>query len=261
MRRDHLGKEFKTDAEMCKHWNIRYELYRRRIYDGWLKESALTIPDIKFNAESRTDHLGKEFKNEKEMCDYWNIAQCTYRARINTLKWSKEKAFTTPVRKRSPKQIGTTTDHLGEEFENNTEKCKYWKIHKDTYHHRKNTQNMTEEQALTLRGKRVSLEDRTDHLGKEFENILEMCNHWNINLHTYLGRIHGLKWPKEKALTYKVRKTEIVDRTDHLGREFKNGEKMCEYWKINYKTYRMRIKSKWSKEKALTTPVRKRRSK
>lgn len=39
---------------------------------------------------------------------------------------------------------------------------------------------------------------------------------------------------------------------DHLGNTFPSETAMCEYWNVNYKTYRLRIKNNWSIEKALT---------
>ena len=42
------------------------------------------------------DHKGNEFASVAAMCDFWNISPFVYYKRINKLKWSIEKALTTP---------------------------------------------------------------------------------------------------------------------------------------------------------------------
>lgn len=48
----------------------------------------------------------------------------------------------------------------------------------------------------------------------------------------------------------------IEERTDHLGQVFESKNAMCKHWKISRHIYDGRIKSGWSKEKALTTIVK-----
>lgn len=45
--------------------------------------------------------------------------------------------------------------------------------------------------------------------------------------------------------------------TDHQGRNFKSCEEMCDFWGIDLDVYRCRVHSlNWTKERALTTPVK-----
>ena len=45
--------------------------------------------------------------------------------------------------------------------------------------------------------------------------------------------------------------------TDHQGRKFKTCEEMCEFWGVDLEVYNSRVHSrKWTKERALTTPVK-----
>ena len=45
--------------------------------------------------------------------------------------------------------------------------------------------------------------------------------------------------------------------TDHEGRKFKSCSEMCEFWGVDLELYNSRVHSrKWTKERALTTPVK-----
>ncbi len=44
---------------------------------------------------------------------------------------------------------------------------------------------------------------------------------------------------------------------DPFGNEYKNRHEMCEHYGINYGCYKMRLQMGWSKEEALTTPLKK----
>lgn len=104
-------------------------------------------------------------------------------------------------------------------------------------------------------GKIIPVEDRTDHLGNIFESEKDMCNYWNIKYETYKSRINR-GWSIEEALTTPIKAKHYNEtKTDHLGNIFESEKDMCEYWDINYETYRARIKSGLTKEKALITPI------
>lgn len=47
---------------------------------------------------------------------------------------------------------------------------------------------------------------------------------------------------------------EKIKCEDHTGREFSSITKMCLFWGISEQLYSSRLKSRWSVEKALTTP-------
>ena len=45
--------------------------------------------------------------------------------------------------------------------------------------------------------------------------------------------------------------------TDHQGRKFKSCDEMCNFWGVDLELYNSRVHSrKWTKERALTTPVK-----
>jgi len=49
------------------------------------------------------DHKGNEFASVAAMCDYWHISPFVFYKRKNKLKWSIEKALTTPSREKKTK--------------------------------------------------------------------------------------------------------------------------------------------------------------
>jgi hypothetical protein len=102
--------------------------------------------------------------------------------------------------------------------------------------------------------KTIEIEKRTDHLGKVYETIKDMCKEWNIIVSTYQRRIK-LGWSKEEALTgirnYSLEKLE--ERTDHEGIVYETIKAMCKKWSVSLDTYLKRIlKYDWTKEEALT---------
>ena len=42
MTKDHLGNEYKSTSDMCKHYNIALNTFKRRIRKGWSLKNALT---------------------------------------------------------------------------------------------------------------------------------------------------------------------------------------------------------------------------
>ena len=63
-----------------------------------------------------TDHQGRKFKSCEEMCEFWGVDLENYNCRVHSLKWTKERALTTPVKTRTKIKL-PTTDHQGRAFE------------------------------------------------------------------------------------------------------------------------------------------------
>lgn len=105
----------------------------------------------------------------------------------------------------------------------------------------------------------------TDHLGKEYPSVPDMCAAYGIPESTYHGRL-SRKWTQEQALTVptggngpKVNPKGQGIARDHLGQEFISIGAMCRHWGISEKVYwsRKRI-CRWPLDKILTEPVRER---
>ncbi len=132
----------------------------------------------------------------------------------------------------------------------------------------------------------------TDHKGKKYESITEMCLAYEISPTLYLKRIErgwsvqealegkqpyfsrdGIDYYSQKevcekfgihpnSFRLKLKKgftiDEIVDKVafkteDHLGNKYKNEADMCEAYKIRMSTYRARLRAGLSKKDALTS--------
>lgn len=101
-----------------------------------------------------------------------------------------------------------------------------------------------------------------DHLGIPYESTSEMARCYGLPCKTVLWRInHG--WSIKNALTITPshrnnNKSASFPVTDHKGIPYESEHKMCNAYSIPYHTYLSRVKTNgWSKEDALTKPVRK----
>ena len=96
----------------------------------------------------------------------------------------------------------------------------------------------------------------TDHTGREFPTVKEMCKAWGIAYGTVTKRLErgvGLK----TALTAPpmwTRRHEGRPVTDHTGREFRSVTAMCQAWRIDRRTWLGRVNAGWSLERSLTEP-------
>lgn len=99
----------------------------------------------------------------------------------------------------------------------------------------------------------------TDHLGNQFESKSAMYAYYDKPHNTVENRLRR-GWTLEQALTIdnssnaaKVNFGKTCK--DHLGNEYNSIRIMCEKYGITEKIYWGRIRTGWSVEKALTTPI------
>lgn len=133
-----------------------------------------------------SDHQGRKFKTCTEMCKYWDVDLDAYKCRVHSLKWSKERALTTPVKTRVRRTL-PTTDHKGQAFESFEELAKNYGMCPDTLKHRLKG-GMSLKEALTIpvrRGQHVMCKD---HLGNVYWTFTDMCKFWGVNYSTFVAR-------------------------------------------------------------------------
>lgn len=176
------------------------------------------------------DHLGNEFNTKKEMYEYWGISRCTFNSRIRR-GWNLKDTLTVKVR------AVFCYDHLGNRFNCIDDMCNYWGISSGTFRdriaHKWNLKDaLTTKPNYTPTSKHV-----VDHLGNEFNSIVDKCKYWNIKQETYKGRIK-LGYSEKDALTLPLKDNTIKD---FLGNEFPSVYKLCEYWKVSYSRYKASI--------------------
>ena len=135
-----------------------------------------------------TDHEGRKFKSCEEMCDFWGVDLDAYRCRVHSLKWTKERALTTPVKTRTRLKL-PTSDHKGRTFESFEQLARCYAMCPDTLKYRLKI-GMPLEQALTTpvrRGQHVLCKD---HLGTMYWTFTDMCSHWGVKYDTFINRFN-----------------------------------------------------------------------
>lgn len=134
-----------------------------------------------------TDHQGRKFKTCAEMCDFWGVDLDVYRCRVHSLKWTKERALTTPVKTRVRMKL-PTVDHQGRSFESFEQLARHYTMCPNTLKHRLK-KGMSLEEALTMpvrRGQHVACKD---HLGTVFWSFTDMCAWWGVKYNTFISRL------------------------------------------------------------------------
>lgn len=263
---DHLGNEFESQKVMCNHWGVNEATFILRMQRGCSLEQSLTgsgIDSKTIKKKLSIDHLGNEFDSVEAMCSYWGINRSTFDGRLR-LGYTLEQSLTGEGID-SKRDRKSCTDHTGMHFGSISEMCRYWGVSPSRYYARRKA-GYTVEMSLignfNLAGRGRSKVVK-DHLGVEHLSIVDMCKAWGIHTKTYENR-RRLGYNLREALTMPIKQYSAGKGgrragsyvKDHLGNIYRTTRVMCEVYGINVDTYRSRVRSGWSVERALTTPVR-----
>lgn len=201
--KDHLGNEFDSLRDMCKHYGIGIETFRMRMRYKWTLERALT-QRIRCLKKCK-DHLGNEFKSELEMCRYWHINLFTFRSRMSG-NWSLKDALTMPVL-----GVGSSIparDHLGKDYPSMSAMFRAWGWDVNHAFAKLGSGKVSIKELLTHSYKREEFGNNRsckDHLGNEFKSIKDLCRHWKVDYSIFYARYNAKRWTVERALTEPVR--------------------------------------------------------
>lgn len=200
---EYKGKVYKSYLEFVKEYGFsRTYLKKCQVKGMSLDEIVSNYKDFK---DGRVDHLGKEFKTEKEMAKHWGISLEVYKGRRRS-GWSLEKSLTTPTR--SVREPVKYRDFKGRVFSSAKSMAKEYKVSSTTLLRMLDDGKSTEEvtrflsQRVVQRRKGVTC---SDHLGNSFPTKSEMSAHWGISKSTFDGRLRR-GWSLEEALTGKRKK-------------------------------------------------------
>ena len=132
-RVDHLGKEFKTEKEMAKHWGISLEVYKGRRRSGWSLKDSLTTPTRTRSLKEYKDFKGRVFSSAKSMAKEYKVSSTTLLRMLDSGK-STEEVTRLLSRRVDQKRRGVAcSDHLGNTFPTKLEMLKRWGITKSTF--------------------------------------------------------------------------------------------------------------------------------
>ena len=243
---DHLGNQFESISQMCEHWGVVPNTFKKRITKmGWSIEKALTEPTTK---DKYIDHLGNEFPSIYKMAEFHGYDSLLVSNRLKR-GWPIKDALTKEVRVRFVNNPDAVDDK-GNKFNSVSEMCRHYRILRIKYEGRSRKGRSKSELLDNKRPGYINIVK--DHLGNEHLNIIEMCKHYNISRQCYYYRINN-GWSLKEALEGK--KKDIIK--DHRGRIFSTLKEMADNYNICDKVLNGRLKIGWDLEKALTTPVRK----
>lgn len=92
--KDHKGHTFANKKEMCRFWNIDFQVFHNRDNDDWPMCYALTYP--KGGPYIFRDHNGNDFRSIAKMCNYYDIDKKTFKSRMDN-GWTIKDALTLPT--------------------------------------------------------------------------------------------------------------------------------------------------------------------
>ena len=253
--KDHEGNEFKSVAEMCRHWNITACAYAGRRKKGYSVEESLTMPKRTGPGKPCKDHKGNSYPSQTAMFKAYNTNYTVYHYRHDVMGWSQKDALEKPITDSDLAGAHACRDHLGNAFPSKKAMCEFWHVPRNVYFTRVKAGKTLEEclsPATTGRRNGSRQSNRVkDHLGREHYNLDAMCAHWGITKSDYMQNIrNGL--PLARALTERTGRPEHPK--DHTGQEFPSINAMCRAWGITKTTLRARLELGWTLEQILTHP-------
>lgn len=249
---DHLGRRFKSVAEMCRHWGVSPATYAGRIRRGNTVGQALTEPAKHGPEKPCTDHKGKTYPSQTAMFRAYGINYTVFHYRYEVKNWSLEDALETPLADTDMAGAHRCQDHLGNTFPSKKAMCDYWHVPRSLYFTRKK-QGLPLEECLRPAGRAKAA--KSGHIkdpdGNAFRNLDEMCAHWNVSKAQYMTNIrNGLDI--RQALTLR---TERLERPkDHKGAEYESINALCRAYGITKTTLRARLELGWTLADILENP-------
>ena len=249
---DTMGHTFSSLQEMCDFHGVKKSVYQDRKSRG-LSEKECLDPNrrpCKGKSQAFTDHTGYTFPSFKAFCEHYGLKECTARGRL--------KRGCTIEEIMSESKLTTNTevyDHLGQKYPSVKDMLKHYNL-TDVIYYQRIKKGMSLKDVLTTpirKHKSVpeTKDDCTDHKGKRFSSVKDMCGAYGIDKSTYQRRLER-KWSKEQALTTPI-DTTVHGRqvTDPLGNTYPMLKDMLKAHNTNITTYLERTRKGYSMAEAL----------
>ena len=155
MVRDHLGNEYETLKDMCRHYGISSSVYCHRREYGYSLEERLTGK----RREYVWDPQWNRYESIRAMCQNYGVNPNQYIARRKK-GWTVEEALTGKRKIKVSRGVGgiPSTDHLGNRYPTIKAMCDHYGIAVMLYRQRISG-GWTLEDALTKPPRRVRTEE------------------------------------------------------------------------------------------------------
>ena len=245
--KDHLGNEFESINDMCRHLGVARTTFDRRLNKGYSLCDALTEKTSKKVFE---DHLGNKYDSLNDMLSFYNITRAAYRTRLKH-GYNLEQALT-------GKDVNCSVngnkciDHLGNVYDSIGKMCMQYGVSVSTYK-RRIFKGYSIESSLTGKGIQKNSNANPiqcqDHLGNWFYSVSELCSYYEIPRSVYEYRRRN-KWDIERILTTDVKTVKSVK--DHKGVEYDSLSSMCNTYNIALSTFTGRLKAGYNLKQSLT---------
>lgn len=256
--KDHLGNEYKSVSEMCRHYGINLNSYKNRIESGMSLEKSLTTP-VREKHKKCKDHLGNEFNSVVEMCEHYEIDANLFRCR-ERLGWSLKDILETPRKVTDRRKEYEDSD--GNKFKNKTELANFHNM-SDVRYYRLMKSGYTLEDDENHKCYVRSCNVVTDPFGKTHRTLNNMLKYYDISKSSYFGYIVTGRTLKDLLIDKMNGRVQRFNKgvgqystMDHLGKVYESLSDMCRHYRIDIEALRTRLLSGWTLEKALTYPVK-----
>lgn len=197
------------------------------------------------------DHTGKEFPSLKAMVDYWGCTVMTVSDRLRR-GWSVHDALLKPSR--SDYRGDVVVDPNGVQFNSERLMVKSWGVPWVSYLSAKE-QGLPLINCLKAPEGSKGFELIACPKGVFYSSYRAMAKAYGVDYQVFYTRyfVYGMSLEDSlREVSTHNGKTEIA--YDHLGLDYPSLSEMCRTYSLDVGTYRSRLDSGWSVERALTTP-------
>lgn len=258
--KDHLGNAYNSQVEMARAYGLTKEQFIARKRSGWDVERILTTP-IGTSKGKKFMYQGVEYESRKDFCAKNNLNYDVFIHKTNS-GLSVEEAILAMSRVR--KHI-EPIDHKGTIYDTLQGMCFAYGITVPAFKYRY-SRGWSIKDILTTPQKSPTTRPQniTDHQGRTYSSITEMCSAYGVKVATYNYRIAN-GWSIEDALTTPLnggikKKPEPKFRCyDHKGNGYKTKKEMCATYGISTYVFKRRLADGLTLEAALETPTSERK--
>ena len=202
---DHLGYRYKTLLEMCDAYKISIETYHKRKDKKMPLEKILTTREPHKSVMPKTDHTGQTFEKFIDMCTAWGTTPNHVR---HCLKKGQSLQEALTAHPNAP-----IVDHLGITYFGEKAMLRAYRIYDTSWPYSPSYESYVEKRKNGVSLGEALIKDTlvermipnevcliSDHKGKCYNNLEEMCQAYGTTVQRYLTLIYN-RYSLKEALT------------------------------------------------------------